>query len=437
VPRVQCRGLRRYQQAFLAETARDAVCYSCTGVGKTWVCAAWICQQALRHPGTVWGWYAPTEKQLVTGFNTVVAILSAIGMFAGKVEAPGSRIVRTTAGAVIAFASWHDPETLRGPHLAGAVVDEAGLLTPAAYGVISSRRSATLGPIRWIGNPGLSTGVFRQLCEAGEAPDRDPRLVATYRWTWRDMAAEKRCDCRGPVAVGEHADPTLHDSACDRRAYLEFIRQERRTLPDGEYRRLYEAEWTADEAAIFRPECIASKTTGAPAETPTPGHRYVIGVDVGQEVDYLVAAVWDANETRLCGMERWRGVPSPESEARLHALSQHWGNAPLTIETNGPGRPLFDGLAHRGAPTREWVTTAQSKGPAILAFARDLHDPDSTLSLAPLPPLQDELRAFRFERTLNGYRYTAPSGMHDDCVMAAVVGHQALIAATMPLMAFA
>jgi hypothetical protein len=374
----------------------------------------------------------------VTGFHTVVAILAACGLFGGKVESAGDRKVRTSHGSLIAFASWHDPETLRGPHIAGAVVDEAGLLTPSAYGVISSRRSASLGPIRWIGNPGMSTGVFRTLCRAGEDPTRDPALIATYRWTWRDRAASIECGCSAPaMEIRELANPRLHEPGCQRRPYLEFIDNERETLPDVEYRRLYEAEWTADEAAVFRPDSIQRKTTGEPAERPVAEHRYVVGVDVGQEIDYLVAAVWDTSAMRLCAMERWRGVPFPESEARLQDTSRRWQDATLVIETNGPGPPLFDGLANRGVPVREWVTTAQSKGPAILAFARDLHDPGSALSLAPLPPLQDELRAFRFERTATGFRYSAPSGLHDDCVMAAIVGHQGIIAASMPLMAFA
>jgi len=418
--------LRSYQLQLVHERARDVSIVSATQVGKTTGVGCWMLGESWANPRTVGGWYAPTTDVLMPGYRLILGMALTAGVLAGKVERPYPEI-RLTNGSLVMFRSWHEPEHMRGPALHRFVADEAGLLNWEALGIMRSRRAATGGPGRLIGTPGPNDGPFRKLCADGDDPDRDPLLAATYRWTWR-VQANEFCSCRSErIKLDAPPDVGPHALECQAREYIAGVHHEYLTLPTAIFRSLYEADEATDESAIFRPECIASKTEAGVLQTaPLPGHRYAIGVDVGQEVDYLVASVWDANLTHLCAMERWRGVPSPESETRLIALSQAWGNAPLTIETNGPGRPLFDGLAHRGAPVREWVTTAQSKGPAILAFARDLHDPDSTLSLAPLPPLQDELRVFRFERTLSGYRYTAPSGMHDDCVMAAVVGYQAL-----------
>ena len=412
----------------MEETARDAVCYSCTQVGKTAACAVWLMARRWNDPGHLGGWYAPTEKQLRQGFSEFVQITSTAGILARKTESPGNRMAWLTNGSSVNFASWDHPDSLRGETIYDAVVDEAGLLTQQAHGIISSRRSATLGPIRWIGNPGLVTGPFRSLCAHGEDPERNRKLISTYRWTWRDHARTLECPCGSPdIEATTPADPSGHGGTCGRRDYLEFIANEKTTLPEVEYLRLYEAEWTADEDALFRSASVDDKTTGEPWSKPEPGVNYIAGVDVGQMNDYLVVALFNQETRRLGYMERWRGLPSHESEEKCTALSERWNGATLVVETNGPGRPLFDGLQKRGVFSEEWVTTAQSKGPAILAFARELHDPVSGLTLAPLPPLQAELKVYRYIRLpAGGYRYTAPAGMHDDCVIAAVVGHQAI-----------
>lgn len=431
---------RSYQRPMIRDRARDVAVVSATQVGKTTAAAIWLASRAWESPGTLWGWYAPTHDMLRVGFRVLSTLLQTAGVLARKTESagdmrlqlanPGERI----GGSTIQFASWHEHEHLRGPTIAGAVVDEAGLLEDEAAGIISSRRSATLGPIRWLGNPGFPSGPFRRLCDKGADPTRDPALYSTYRWTWRESANALPCVCGlPPIAAGELPVWFAHPRTdCERRARILYIAGEAQGMPEEMFGALHEALWTVPEGSVFRPASIRDKTTGEPAVSAEAGRRYVIGVDVAQEVDYLVACVWDADGPRLVAMDRWRGLPYHASEARLADLSRTWNGATLVIETNGPGRPLFDALAYRGVPVREWVTTAQSKGPAILAFAAALHDPASALTLAPLAPLQEELAAFRFERTLNGFRYSAPTGMHDDCVMAAVVGHQALAGASLP-----
>lgn len=426
--------LRPYQEQLLQDPARDVVCYSATQVGKTDTCACWILARAWESPNTLWGWYAPTEKQLRQGFTALLILVSTAGVCVGKTESPGDRSIRLLNGATITFASWHDPETLRVPTVHGAVVDEAGLLTQQAWGVISSRRSATLGPIRFIGNPGLVTGPFRTLCSLGEDPNRDRRLINSHRWTWRELANALACACGLALGDDTAPDPAGHQPGCERARYIEFIANEKATLPEMEYLRLYEAEWTADENALFRADMIDAKTTGEPWNAPTAGRRYAVGVDVGQETDYLVAAIWDVDDCRLGHLERWRHVPYPQSEQRLAAISKTWNQAVLHIELNGPGLGVFQHLQQRGIPVRGWDTTAASKGPAVFDLVGAIHDPTHRASLAPLPPLQSELRAFRYLRLpAGGYRYEAPTGMHDDCVMAALVGYQAIARGSMPL----
>lgn len=80
------------------------------------------------------------------------------------------------------------------------------------------------------------------------------------------------------------------------------------------------------------------------------------------------------------------------------------------------GMPILDTMRRDGLPIVPFTTTSASKQIAIdalaLAFER------SQLQLIPDETLLTELEAFTSERLPSGAtRYSAPDGMHDDCVM--------------------
>ena len=81
------------------------------------------------------------------------------------------------------------------------------------------------------------------------------------------------------------------------------------------------------------------------------------------------------------------------------------------------GQPLIEQLQAAGLPVVPFTTTAASKQIAVdalaLAFER------GALRIIPDPTLIAELQAYEAERLPSGMlRYGAPSGMHDDTVMA-------------------
>ena len=64
-----------------------------------------------------------------------------------------------------------------------------------------------------------------------------------------------------------------------------------------------------------------------------------------------------------------------------------------------------------------FTTTGPSKQELIVNLASEMEH--GRLTLADMPPLHHELRMYRYERMAGGnYRYSAPSGEHDDTVMA-------------------
>jgi len=392
----------------LNDPARDACTVSATQVGKTYALAVWIVVSAMTrgnraHP---WWWIAPTFSQIAQGFKLALAFASSAGMVQASTVSPFP-IIKLVNGATIEFRSWEREQNLAGTTIGGGVVDEAGLLTNEAQGIISTRRSATLGPLRYIGNPGVVAGPFRRLCALGEqaaVPGSEwGGTFSLHRWTWKDKHA----------ALVE-IDPLKAI------AYAKFIEQERQSIPDFEFRRLYEAEWTEDEAAVFRglDACIDRSGGGLLA----PGSdRFVIGVDVAQSVDYLAAVSWAQNAKRLELRYRARSIPYAQAALTLKALSSDL-NATLVVEENGPGVALIQELARLQVPVYPFTTTSQSKQELILNLAADIQGGPERCIVADHSPMPHELAMYRYERGTTGiYRYSAPPGEHDDTVMAAAL----------------
>jgi len=118
---------------------------------------------------------------------------------------------------------------------------------------ISTRRAASLGPLWWIGNPGLVAGPFRRVCARAEERGE------LHKWNWETMY-------RWLLT----ANPSRAEE------YRLFIERERQSIPDFDFRRLYEAEWTEDEAAVFRGvgKCLDGNSLLAPGSD-----RFYLGVD--------------------------------------------------------------------------------------------------------------------------------------------------------------
>ena len=121
----------------------------------TFACACWLLAQAWEHPGTLNWWCGPTKKQANNGYETMKRIAVSAGiLLPGRRGFTDSKMtLRLINGATIECRSWKIPGNLQGDSVYAVVVDEAGKLSAAARAIISSRRSALLGPARYIGNP--------------------------------------------------------------------------------------------------------------------------------------------------------------------------------------------------------------------------------------------------------------------------------------------
>ena len=169
-----------------------------------------------------------------------------------------------------------------------------------------------------------------------------------------------------------------------------------------------------------------------PQDKAIEGHEYLISVDWGKLADWTVLSVWDATLRHLVHLERFQQIDYTLQLARLQALCTRFKPSALAPERNSMGEPLIEQLAR--APwcppvILPFTTTNASKALAVETFALALEQGD--VKILDDPVLTAELHAFEGVRLPSGLiRYGAPEGMHDDCVMSAIIGYWSIVGGT-------
>jgi hypothetical protein len=113
--------------------------------------------------------------------------------------------------------------------------------------------------------------------------------------------------------------------------------------------------------------------------------------------------------------------------ARLTALVERWRPAVVIAEANSMGMPIIEELSRAHLPIRPFTTTNATKAAIIealaLAFEQDtiriLRDDAKHAQT-----LIGELQGYEVSKTATGMpKYSAPDGMHDDCVMSLALAY--------------
>jgi hypothetical protein len=228
----------------------------------------------------------------------------------------------------------------------------------------------------------------------------------------------------------------------------------RRTLPEDVFKQEYEACFLEDSAGVFRgvDGCLLNDLGFRSEELGVGDRRTVIvGCDIAKHTDWTVCIAIDA-KTGLClEMERFNQLDWPVQRERIAAFVKRW-QARLVMDATGVGDPVFDDLRRVLPHVEGFKITAQTKrelvqGLMVAVEQRRVMWPAGGRSAISGISASGELS--RGQRTEDGGRcgcgdwevltaemkryeyeigptgqisYAAPSGYHDDCVMALALG---------------
>lgn len=363
------------QEAAFFNDSRVAICEASTKAGKTVACIVWIAEQAMAgKSGNNYFWVAPIYPQAKIAFRRLKRALPSEIYTANESELT----IRLANGTTIWFKSADKPDGLYGEDVYAAVVDEASRCKEEAWHAVRSTLTATRGPVRIIGNVKGRKNWAYQLARRAEAGE--PGL------------AYAKITARDAIAAGVLAHEEVEDA--------------RSVLPAAVFRELYEAEPSDDGGNPFGLAAIRARI--GPLST-LPVARW--GVDLAKALDWTVAIGLDA-EGAVCAFERWQG-PWDLTTAKLAALL---ADTSALVDSTGVGDPILERLQTQpGSNIAGYQFTAPSKQRLMEGLAVAIQQGELTY---PDGPIVQELECYEYEYTRTGVRYSAPEGLHDDCVCA-------------------
>jgi len=372
------------QEAAIFDPARIVNIEASTKSGKTVGCMAWLLEHAWCGPRWAnWWWIAPYYAQAKIAFRRYKAQITDPDTYTSN----DSELFLTLRanGAVLWFKSAEKPDSLYGEDVYGAVIDEATRCREEAWHAVRSTLTATRGPVRIIGNvKGRKNWAYRL---ARRAEEGAPGMAYHKITAWDAVDA-------GVLAADE-------------------IEAAARDLPEDVFRELYLAEPTDDGANPFGLAAIANCVVPGLADA----QPVVWGWDLARKQDWTVGVGLDALK-RVCGYTRFQR-PWPET---IDAIRATTGDTFALVDSTGVGDAVL-GELQKGASNYEgYQFTERSKqalmeGLAVDVQRGEVYIPDNEVRL--------ELEQFEYEYTRRGVRYSAPEGLHDDCVCALALARHA------------
>jgi hypothetical protein len=362
---------------------RYAIIEASTKAGKTAGCLCWIIEQAwLGASGHNYWWVAPSIRQASIAYRRAKACITPDTFAKNDSE----RRMTLLNGTMIWFLSGEIPDSLYGEDVYAAVIDEASRLRQEAWHAVRSTLTATQGPVRIIGNVKGRRNWFYKLARRAESKAPNMHFARIQA-----MDAARA----GILDAGEIADA-------------------RAQLPEAVFKELYEAEAGDDVSnpfgARFIRQCTRSMAAGA--------KPICYGVDLAKSTDWTVIIGLDEHGN-CCYYDRFQ---RPWLET-MQEIKRVVGFTQCLVDSTGVGDPVVEFMQRNyGSNFESFKFTPGSKQQIMEGLALAVQH-----GLVNFPEeVSGEMEEFEYVYTRTGVQYSAPEGMHDDCVCALALAVQKL-----------
>lgn len=337
------------------------------------------------------GWFAPTNKQLEPVWRELVNVLKPIT--ARKREDLHSLDLIT--GGSVEMWSMDKTDIARGRKYKRVVVDEAAHISNLkdSWQLVIRATLTDFEGDAWMFSTPHGMNYFKTLYDRGQDP---------LRPTWASWQM--------PTATNPYIQPGE-------------IEEARKDMHELAFAQEYLAQFVNFEGAVFRR--VMDAATANTLDAPERGREYVFGIDWGRSLDYTVVIVVDATARQVVHMQRWSTVDYAVQRDRIRVMYERWRPALVIAESNSMGQPVIEQLFRDGVPVKAFYTSNASKTLAVEGLALAFERGD--IRVISDPQLLAELQSFAAKKLPSGMmRYEAPSGQHDDCVMALAIAWSAI-----------
>lgn len=371
-----------------------AICAG-TRFGKTMFCAYVALKHLLLPNQHVWI-VAPTydlskkiysylAKWLGNGFSNDVKK----GLIKMSDRVGAMKIENKLTKSWIEFKSAENPTSLLGEELDVAILDECPRIKQEIWdSYIYQRLTSRNGQALFIGTPKGKGWFFREFVK-GEDPKVEEN--ASFTFTSKD----------NPHWGRPKSSPQQEWDKAKKR------------LPDRVFKQEHVAKFIADASQVFRG---IDKITSNCLKDVQYGHYYTMGVDLGKYEDFTVLTVVDRNTHQVVHWDRFNKIDYNLQRERIQTIAQRYNNARIIIDSTGVGDPITTDLQRMRLLIDDFKFTNTSKEQLIEKLS--LYIERKLITIPENQVLINELESFGYEYTSSKkIVYSAPSGVHDDCVI--------------------
>ena len=342
-------------------------------------CANEIIEHALVYKKTVNWWVAPTYQQSMIAYRLIENALIDSGMVLENIKS--EKRILLINGSSIMFKSADNFNALRGEGVNFLVIDEAATIQREAWEqALRPTLSDKNGKALIVGTP-KGRNWFFELYARGNDPEQvEYKSFSFPTWT----------------------NPLIPQTE---------IEEVKRSLPQDVFRQEYEAAFLEDSAGVFRniKNCVAGSF-----EEPT-NKTYYIGWDIAKHTDFSVLVCMD-NNRHVVAFDRFNQIDYTLQISRVVAMAEKY-RASVLMDSTGAGDPVLEQIRQRGISVEGYNLSNQSKQQLIEHLSVGIEQ--RLLTFPQIDTLIHELQIYEYELTRAGnIRYNAPSGFHDDCVIA-------------------
>lgn len=197
----------------------------------------------------------------------------------------------------------------------------------------------------------------------------------------------------------------------------------RRDLPEGAYSQEYLAEFSDNAANPFGISHIR-----AAIKDKSDLQAQCFGVDLAKSFDWTVVTGLDINGD-VCYFERWQ---SDWGQTKRRLIELLKGTQTL-IDSTGVGDPVTEDIRRECSGVEGYHFSSTSKQQIMEGLANAIQTKKVSI-LAGI--MQDELESFEFQYGRTSVKYSAPAGMHDDCVCSLALAYAARNNVSTPYLMF-
>jgi len=286
-------------------------------------------------------------------------------------------------GGQIRFFTGERLDALRGLKFHLVIIDEASYIANLEDGWLNSIRPTLTdykGLVIFLSTP-RGKNFFYSLYMKGGEPDWESFKFTTYD--------------------NPHIDPSEVDAA-------------KFQLPNVVFEQEYMANPMENAANPFGSEHI-----NACVKDGITGKAEYYGIDLAKSVDWTVIIGLD-KLGQVVHFERFQKDWMQTKEAILRLPK----NLPIMIDSTGVGDAIVEELQKKFTQMHGFKFTSTSKQQLLEALANSIQT--KTISY-PTGLIKEELEIFEYTFTSTGVRYSAPSGFHDDCVIALALANKCKI----------